>query len=89
MLPHMLTYFVFPLCYSFNILCVVYFWLGFMAKTFVLLLFSMEMWNPLPEAYNLYTILQDYTEKYTSDWQNKHMQASRKVCVLLPHVGQT
>ncbi len=45
--------------------------------------------EPPPEAYNLYTILQDYTEKYTSDWQNKHMQASRKVCVLLPHVGQT
>lgn len=41
--------------------------------------------EPPPEAYDLYTILQDYTEKYTTDWQNKHMQASSKVtfCILL------
>lgn len=41
--------------------------------------------EPPPEAYDLYTILQDYTEKYTTDWQNKHMQASSKVtfCALL------
>uniref|UniRef100_A0A8C1WFE8 SH3 and SYLF domain containing 1 n=1 Tax=Cyprinus carpio TaxID=7962 RepID=A0A8C1WFE8_CYPCA len=47
--------------------------------------------EPPPKAYDLYTILQDYTEKYTTDWQNKHMQASSKVTVyvLLPHVGQT
>ncbi|XP_048047485.1 SH3 domain-containing YSC84-like protein 1 isoform X1 [Megalobrama amblycephala] len=35
--------------------------------------------EPPPEAYDLYTILQDYTEKYTTDWQNKHMQASSKM----------
>ncbi|XP_067311331.1 SH3 domain-containing YSC84-like protein 1 [Pseudorasbora parva] len=35
--------------------------------------------EPPPEAYDLYTILQDYTEKYTTDWQNKHMPASSKV----------
>ncbi len=47
--------------------------------------------EPPPEAYDLYTILQDYTEKYTTDWQNKNMKGSSKVtvCVLLPHVGQT
>jgi len=45
--------------------------------------------EPPPEAYDLYTILQDYTEKYTTDWQNKHMPASSKVtfCALLHHVG--
>uniref|UniRef100_A0A8C2FHE4 SH3 domain-containing YSC84-like protein 1 n=1 Tax=Cyprinus carpio TaxID=7962 RepID=A0A8C2FHE4_CYPCA len=31
--------------------------------------------EPPPEAYDLYTILQDYTEKYTTDWQNKHISA--------------
>lgn len=35
--------------------------------------------EPPPEAFDLYTILQDYTEKYTTEWQNKHMQASSKV----------
>ncbi|KTG41576.1 hypothetical protein cypCar_00011744 [Cyprinus carpio] len=35
--------------------------------------------EPPPKAYDLYTILQDYTEKYTTDWQNKHMQASSKM----------
>ncbi|KAG1972562.1 RING/FYVE/PHD-type zinc finger family protein [Pimephales promelas] len=35
--------------------------------------------EPPPEAYDLYTILQDYTEKYTTDWQNKHMPASSKM----------
>ncbi|KAL0170212.1 hypothetical protein M9458_034808, partial [Cirrhinus mrigala] len=34
--------------------------------------------EPPPEAYDLYTILQDYTEKYTTDWQNKYMHASNK-----------
>ncbi|XP_043118411.1 SH3 domain-containing YSC84-like protein 1 [Puntigrus tetrazona] len=35
--------------------------------------------EPPPEAFDLYNILQDYTEKYTTDWQNKHMQASSKM----------
>ncbi|XP_077095940.1 SH3 domain-containing YSC84-like protein 1 [Siphateles boraxobius] len=35
--------------------------------------------EPPPEAFDLYTILQDYTEKYTTDWHNKHMQASSKM----------
>lgn len=35
--------------------------------------------EPPPEAFDLYTILQDYTEKYTTEWQNKHMQASSKM----------
>lgn len=35
--------------------------------------------EPPSEAYNLYTILQEYTEKYTTDWQNKHMHSSSKV----------
>uniref|UniRef100_A0A8C1G1Z0 SH3 and SYLF domain containing 1 n=1 Tax=Cyprinus carpio TaxID=7962 RepID=A0A8C1G1Z0_CYPCA len=39
--------------------------------------------EPPPEAYDLCTILQDYTEKYTNDWQNKHMQASSKVFFFL------
>ncbi|XP_052476004.1 SH3 domain-containing YSC84-like protein 1 isoform X2 [Carassius gibelio] len=40
--------------------------------------------EPPPEAYDLYTILQDYTEKYTSDWQNKYMQGSSKVTSSAP-----
>ncbi|CAM4645287.1 hypothetical protein PO909_011846 [Leuciscus waleckii] len=35
--------------------------------------------EPPPEAFDLYTILQDYTDEYTTDWQNKHMQASSKM----------
>ncbi|TRY59695.1 hypothetical protein DNTS_027419 [Danionella cerebrum] len=35
--------------------------------------------EPPPEAYDLYTILQDYTEKYTTDWGRKHMQATSKM----------
>ncbi|NP_001410169.1 SH3 domain-containing YSC84-like protein 1 [Danio rerio] len=35
--------------------------------------------EPPPEAYDLYTILQDYTEKYTTEWQNKHMRSSSKM----------
>ncbi|KAK7153128.1 hypothetical protein R3I93_011128 [Phoxinus phoxinus] len=35
--------------------------------------------EPPPEAFDLYTILQDYAEKYTTEWQNKHMQASSKM----------
>lgn len=35
--------------------------------------------EPPPEAYDLYTILQDYTEKYTTDWQNKNMKGSSKM----------
>ncbi|XP_076834297.1 SH3 domain-containing YSC84-like protein 1 isoform X1 [Brachyhypopomus gauderio] len=30
--------------------------------------------EPPPEAYDLYTILEDYTEKYTSEWQSKNMR---------------
>ncbi|MCJ8736981.1 hypothetical protein PDJAM_G00018530 [Pangasius djambal] len=34
--------------------------------------------EPPPEAYDLYAILEDYTEKYTSDWQSKNMNPNRK-----------
>ncbi|MCI4382769.1 hypothetical protein PGIGA_G00018560 [Pangasianodon gigas] len=34
--------------------------------------------EPPPEAYDLYAILEDYTEKYTSDWQSKYMNPNRK-----------
>ncbi|XP_026789539.1 SH3 domain-containing YSC84-like protein 1 [Pangasianodon hypophthalmus] len=34
--------------------------------------------EPPPEAYDLYAILEDYTEKYTSDWQSKYMNPHRK-----------
>ncbi|KAK2843287.1 hypothetical protein Q7C36_011502 [Tachysurus vachellii] len=34
--------------------------------------------EPPPEAYDLYTILDDYTDKYTSDWQSKYMNPNRK-----------
>lgn len=30
--------------------------------------------EPPPEAHDLYTILEDYGEKYTTDWQNKYMR---------------
>ncbi|XP_030642408.1 SH3 domain-containing YSC84-like protein 1 [Chanos chanos] len=35
--------------------------------------------EPPPEAYDLYTILDDYTEKYTTDWQNKYLRPSSKM----------
>ncbi|KAK3537617.1 hypothetical protein QTP70_017016 [Hemibagrus guttatus] len=34
--------------------------------------------DPPPEAYDLYAILEEYTEKYTSDWQGKYMNPNRK-----------
>uniref|UniRef100_A0A8C6KYK4 SH3 and SYLF domain containing 1 n=1 Tax=Nothobranchius furzeri TaxID=105023 RepID=A0A8C6KYK4_NOTFU len=34
--------------------------------------------EPPSECYDLYHILEVYTEAYTTDWQNKHMRA--KVC---------
>lgn len=37
--------------------------------------------EPPPEAYDLYAILEDYTEKYTTDWQNKYMNPNKKVSV--------
>lgn len=37
--------------------------------------------EPPPEASDLYAILETYTEKYTSDWQNKFMNSNRKVSV--------
>uniref|UniRef100_A0A4W4G7G9 SH3 domain-containing YSC84-like protein 1 n=1 Tax=Electrophorus electricus TaxID=8005 RepID=A0A4W4G7G9_ELEEL len=35
--------------------------------------------EPPPEAYDLYTILDDYTEKYTTEWQSKNMRPSSRV----------
>uniref|UniRef100_A0A3B4CJP3 SH3 domain-containing YSC84-like protein 1 n=1 Tax=Pygocentrus nattereri TaxID=42514 RepID=A0A3B4CJP3_PYGNA len=32
--------------------------------------------EPPPEAHDLYAILEDYTEKYTSEWQSKHLRAT-------------
>lgn len=37
--------------------------------------------EPPPEAHDLYAILEDYTEKYTSDWQSKYMNPNRKVSI--------
>lgn len=37
--------------------------------------------DPPPEAYDLYAILEHYTEKYTSDWQSKYMNPNKKVSV--------
>ncbi|XP_053366147.1 SH3 domain-containing YSC84-like protein 1 [Clarias gariepinus] len=37
--------------------------------------------EPPPEAYDLYAILEDYTEKYTTDWQNKYMNPNKKSIV--------
>ncbi|KAI5616806.1 SH3 domain-containing YSC84-like protein 1 isoform X1, partial [Silurus asotus] len=34
--------------------------------------------EPPPEAYDLYTILEAYTEKYTNDWQSKYMNPNKK-----------
>ncbi|KAM9466783.1 SH3 domain-containing YSC84-like protein 1 [Clarias gariepinus] len=34
--------------------------------------------EPPPEAYDLYAILEDYTEKYTNDWQSKYMNPNKK-----------
>ncbi|XP_052002096.1 SH3 domain-containing YSC84-like protein 1 [Xyrauchen texanus] len=33
--------------------------------------------EPPPEAHDLYTILEDYTDKYTNEWQNKNMRTSK------------
>ncbi|XP_066569377.1 SH3 domain-containing YSC84-like protein 1 isoform X2 [Amia ocellicauda] len=35
--------------------------------------------EPPAAANDLYEILESYTEKYTTDWQNKHMRASSKM----------
>lgn len=37
--------------------------------------------EPPAEAHDLYAILDDYTEKYTNDWQSKYMNPNRKVSV--------
>ncbi|XP_060790072.1 SH3 domain-containing YSC84-like protein 1 isoform X2 [Neoarius graeffei] len=37
--------------------------------------------EPPPEAYDLYAILEDYTEKYTTDWQSKYMNPNKKSVV--------
>ncbi|KAI4872242.1 hypothetical protein NFI96_034391, partial [Prochilodus magdalenae] len=34
--------------------------------------------EPPPEAYDLYAILEAYTEKYTTEWQNKHLRSSSR-----------
>lgn len=36
---------------------------------------------PPPEAHDLYSILEDYANKYTSEWQSKHLRSSSKDCV--------
>ncbi|KAL7873382.1 hypothetical protein AOLI_G00124530 [Acnodon oligacanthus] len=35
--------------------------------------------EPPPEAHDLYAILEDYTEKYTSEWQSKHLRSSSRM----------
>uniref|UniRef100_A0AAY4B046 SH3 domain-containing YSC84-like protein 1 n=1 Tax=Denticeps clupeoides TaxID=299321 RepID=A0AAY4B046_9TELE len=38
--------------------------------------------EPPPEAHDLYAILDDYTAKYTSDWQKKYQRSSSRVNLL-------
>lgn len=44
--------------------------------------------EPPPEAHDLYTILEDYRERYATDWQSKYMKPTINkqvnVCALLP-----
>lgn len=37
--------------------------------------------EPPPEAHDLYAILEDYADKYSSEWQSKYLRSSSKDCV--------
>ncbi|KAG9329484.1 hypothetical protein JZ751_004496 [Albula glossodonta] len=42
--------------------------------------------EPPPAAHELYTILDDYTEKYTTDWQRKNLRRTTKVTLCACYV---
>lgn len=75
-------------CYTVVSICVPYFWIGSMAKTFVRLLFSMEMWNPHLK-HLICTPFCRTTQRNTppTGRTNTCQLQARLLCALLPHVG--